>query len=85
MVIANNGNSNLQFMTNKYGCTEYIGGYVGKVDLPESKCVIDTALKLLSLDTTTASSTSVSISLISLLINYIAFFLTLLVRRTERC
>ena len=40
----------MQFMTNKYGCTEYVGGYVGKVDLPESKAVIDTALKLLALD-----------------------------------
>jgi hypothetical protein len=50
MVLANGGNSNLQFMTNKYGCTEYVGGYVGKVDLPESKAVIDTALKLLALD-----------------------------------
>ncbi len=56
MVLANGGNSNLQFMTNKYGCTEYIGGYVGKVDLPESKVVIDTALKLLSLDSSESST-----------------------------
>jgi hypothetical protein len=35
MVLANGGNSNLQFMTNKYGCTECVGGYVGNADLPK--------------------------------------------------
>jgi hypothetical protein len=39
MVLADGRNSNLQFMANNYVCTEYIGGYVGKVDLPESNAI----------------------------------------------
>jgi hypothetical protein len=69
MVLANGGNSNLQIMTNKYGCTEYIGGYVGKVDLPESKAVINTALKLLSLVSSDSNYSNIYRALLNALSN----------------
>jgi hypothetical protein len=47
MVLAAGGNTNLQFLTNKYGAVEYTTAYVGKVDMPENKVVLNTILKLL--------------------------------------
>jgi hypothetical protein len=49
MVLAAGANTNLQFLTNKYGAVEYTTGYVGKVDMPENKVVLNTILKLLAL------------------------------------
>ena len=49
MVLAAGANTNLQFLTNKYGAVEYTTGYVGKVDLPENKVVLNSILKLLAL------------------------------------
>ncbi len=46
MVLAAGANTNLQFLTNKYGAVKYTTGYVGKVDLPENKVVLNSILKL---------------------------------------
>ena len=49
MALAAGGNTNLQFLSNKYGAVEYTTGYLGKVDLPDTKIVINTIIKLLSI------------------------------------
>jgi len=49
MILAAGANTNLQFLTNKYGAVEYTTGYLGKVDLPDTKVVINTIIKLLSI------------------------------------
>lgn len=46
--LAAGANTNLQFLSNKYGAVEYTAGYSGKVDLPDTKVVINTIIKLLS-------------------------------------
>ena len=47
--LAAGANTNLQFLSNKYGAVEYTTGYLGKVDLPDTKIVINTIIKLLSI------------------------------------
>ncbi len=49
MTLAAGGNTNLQFLCNKFGAVEYTTGYLGKVDLPDTKIVINTIIKLLSI------------------------------------
>lgn len=49
MTLAAGGNTNLQFLSNKFGAVEYTTGYLGKVDLPDTKIVINTIIKLLSI------------------------------------
>jgi hypothetical protein len=49
MTLAAGGNTNLQFLTNKYGAVEYTTSYIGKVDMPETKIVINTITKLLGM------------------------------------
>lgn len=49
MVLAAGGNTNLQFLSNKYGAVDYTTNYIGKVDLPETKVVINTIIKLLGM------------------------------------
>ena len=49
MTLAAGANTNLQFLSNKYGAVEYTTGYLGKVDLPDTKIVINTIIKLLSI------------------------------------
>jgi hypothetical protein len=48
MMLAAGANTNLQFLSNKFGAVEYTTGYLGKVDLPDTKIVINTIIKLLS-------------------------------------
>jgi len=49
MMLAAGANTNLQFLSNKFGAVEYTTGYLGKVDLPDTKIVINTIIKLLSI------------------------------------
>jgi len=49
MTLAAGANTNLQFLSNKFGAVEYTTGYLGKVDLPDTKIVINTIIKLLSI------------------------------------
>jgi hypothetical protein len=49
MMLAHRGNSNIQYICNAFGAIEYFTNYVGKVDEPECKEVIDSVIRLLSL------------------------------------
>jgi hypothetical protein len=49
MMLAAGGNTNLQFLSNKFGAVEYTTGYLSKVDLPDTKVVINTIIKLLAI------------------------------------
>jgi hypothetical protein len=48
-MLAHRGNSNIQYMCNAFGAVEYFTSYIGKVDEPECKAVIDSVIRLLSL------------------------------------
>ena len=54
MMLAHLGNSNIQYISNVFGALEYFVNYVGKVDEPESKDVINSVIRLLSLYATDA-------------------------------
>ena len=42
MALAAGGNTNLQFLSNKFGAVEYTTGYLGKVYLPDTKISVVT-------------------------------------------
>ena len=54
MMLAHLGNSNIQYISNVFGALEYFVNYVGKVDEPECKDVINSVIRLLSLYATDA-------------------------------
>jgi hypothetical protein len=49
MMLAHRGNSNIQYISNVFGALEYFVNYVGKIDEPDTKEVVDSVIRLLSL------------------------------------
>jgi hypothetical protein len=54
MMLAHRGNSNIQYISNVFGALEYFVNYVGKIDEPDAKEVVDSVIRLLSVYATDA-------------------------------